>query len=70
MSCFGDDGYVHDVECVVYHGPDTRYQGHEICFGYNEDSLTLMDVIDHANPLFISKMGYPTASYTHQVRQH
>ena len=23
----GDTSYVHDVHCVVYHGPDTRYQG-------------------------------------------
>lgn len=30
-GCFGDDGYVHDVHCVVYHGDDARYTGREIC---------------------------------------
>ena len=24
-GCFGDDGYVHDAQCVNYHGPDARY---------------------------------------------
>ena len=29
-GCFGADGYVHDAECVVYNGPDLRYDGHEV----------------------------------------
>ena len=66
-ACFGDDGYVHDVECLDYHGPDTPYQGHEICFGYNEDSLTIMDVEDKNNIVMISRSEYDTAKYTHQV---
>ena len=24
MGCAGQDGYVHDTECIVYDGPDTR----------------------------------------------
>ena len=24
-GCFGEDGYVHDAQCVIYNGPDTRY---------------------------------------------
>lgn len=40
-GCVGKDGYVHDAQCVVYHGPDIQYTGHEICFGYNEDTLTM-----------------------------
>ena len=23
-GCFGQDGYVHDAQCVIYNGPDTR----------------------------------------------
>ena len=23
-GCFGNDGYVHDTECIDYNGPDTR----------------------------------------------
>lgn len=26
ISCFGTDGYVHDAQCVNYHGPDTRLE--------------------------------------------
>lgn len=25
LGCVGEDGYVHDTECMVYAGPDTRY---------------------------------------------
>lgn len=43
-GCFADDGYTHDAECVVYSGPDSDYTGHELCFCYNEDTLTIVDV--------------------------
>jgi choice-of-anchor B domain-containing protein len=66
VGCFGDDGYVHDAQCVVYHGPDTRYSGHEICFCFNEDSLTIVDVNDKDNMYVIAKSGYINVAYTHQ----
>jgi len=65
-GCFPDDGYVHDAECVIYRGPDTRYQGQEICFCYNEDTLTLVDVTEKHAPVLLSKRGYSHAMYTHQ----
>jgi len=65
-GCFPDDGYVHDAECVIYRGPDTRYQGQEICFCYNEDTLTLVDVTEKHQPILLSKRGYSHAMYTHQ----
>lgn len=40
-GCAGEDGYVHDAQCVIYNGPDSQYNGREICFGYNEDDLTM-----------------------------
>lgn len=40
-GCAAGDGYVHDVQCLVYHGPDTAYEGTDICYGYNEDTLTM-----------------------------
>lgn len=43
-GCYAEDGYTHDAECVIYSGPDERYSGHEICFNYNEDTLTIVDV--------------------------
>ena len=29
-GCYGGDGYVHDAECLVYDGPDTRFNGREV----------------------------------------
>jgi choice-of-anchor B domain-containing protein len=60
------NNYVHDVECVVYRGPDADYQGREICFGSNENVVAIYDVTDKANPRVISTVGYPQATYTHQ----
>ena len=51
----------------MYSGPDTDYQGHEICFNYNEDTLTIVDVTDKSNMKMISRTGYEGAKYTHQV---
>jgi choice-of-anchor B domain-containing protein len=60
------NNYVHDVECVVYRGPDGKYRGHEICFGSNEDVVTIYDVTNKNSPVVISQRDYPQASYTHQ----
>ena len=43
-----DDGYTHDSLCRTYKGPDKTYKGHEICFNFNEDTITIYDVT--ANP--------------------
>jgi len=72
-GCFDDDGYTHDVQCVIYHGPDERYQGRELCFASNPDSpgivnaLTIVDVTDKSNPALVSKVfeGEPD-TYSHQ----
>jgi len=66
IGCFGDDGYVHDAQCVYYRGPDTRYQGRELCFCFNENSLTLVDVHDKNNMRMVAKTGYINVAYTHQ----
>ncbi|KAF5026449.1 hypothetical protein F66182_1436 [Fusarium sp. NRRL 66182] len=67
LGCAKGDGYVHDAQCIVYRGPDTRYQGRDICYGYNEDTLTIYDVTDKANVTnIISRISYEGASYTHQ----
>ncbi|KAJ4311804.1 hypothetical protein N0V84_010258 [Fusarium piperis] len=67
LGCAKGDGYVHDAQCLVYRGPDKRYQGRDICYGYNEDTLTIYDVTDKANVTnIISRISYEGASYTHQ----
>jgi choice-of-anchor B domain-containing protein len=60
------NNYVHDVECVVYDGPDGDYQGREICFGSNENTVAIYDVTDKKSPRVISTTTYDTAAYTHQ----
>lgn len=65
-GCFSSDGYTHDAQCVVYHGPDTEHDGAEICFASNEDTLTIVDVSDKGNPLQLSRTPYAGAGYTHQ----
>jgi choice-of-anchor B domain-containing protein len=65
-GCFSGDGYVHDTQCVVYSGPDSTYQGREICFCYNEDTLTIVDVSVKSAPVLLSRTGYVGYQYTHQ----
>ncbi|MEX2465952.1 MAG: choice-of-anchor B family protein [Gemmatimonadota bacterium] len=72
-GCFQDTatgrqrtGYSHDAQCVVYRGPDTDYQGNEICFGSNETALSIADVTDKENPVALSTATYPNVAYSHQ----
>jgi choice-of-anchor B domain-containing protein len=72
-GCFSDPqtgrqgtGYSHDVQCVVYRGPDAKYQGREICIGANETALSIADVTDKAHPVAISRGPYPNVAYAHQ----
>ncbi|KAF2645194.1 hypothetical protein P280DRAFT_495159 [Massarina eburnea CBS 473.64] len=65
-GCASADGYVHDAQCVFYKGPDTQYVGKEICYGYNEDTLTIYDITDKKAPVVLSRTSYEGASYTHQ----
>lgn len=67
-GCAGGDGYVHDAECLVYRGPDKRYHERDICYGYNEDTLTIYDVTDKVGNVtnIISITTFPGAEYVHQ----
>jgi len=65
-GCFSDDGYTHDAQCVVYHGPDAEHANREICFNSNEDTLTIVDVTSKDAPFMLSRTGYPDSAYTHQ----
>ena len=76
VTCFSDQafeadpyitaGYTHDAQCVVYDGPDTDYTGRELCFGANEDVVTVFDVTDKAAVRVVSQGEYPNDVYTHQ----
>ena len=64
---FVKDDYTHNCQCVVYSGPDTRYTGKEICFNYNADTLTILNVTSKSSILQLSRTGYNSSAYTHQV---
>ncbi|PFH49428.1 hypothetical protein AMATHDRAFT_48754 [Amanita thiersii Skay4041] len=65
-GCAAGDGYVHDAQCLIYHGPDKKYEGTEICYGYNEDTLTIYNVTDKTTTNVISRVTYEGAAYIHQ----
>lgn len=66
VSCFGEDGYTHDAQCVTYQGNDPDYFNYSICFNANVDALTIVNVEDPNNPTMISSSGYENSRYTHQ----
>lgn len=70
-GCAGQDGYTHDAQCVIYDGPDTDYTGREICIGANgrfdsTDFVTVVDVTDKDNPVYVAQVTYPSPGYSHQ----
>jgi choice-of-anchor B domain-containing protein len=65
-GCASQDGYVHDAQGVIYKGPQTKYQGREIVFGFNENAFTIYDVTDKKTPKVISRTSYEGATYVHQ----
>jgi hypothetical protein len=74
-GCFQDHGYVHDTQCVIYDGPDTRFTGREICvnsngIGFSIDPtvnfLSIADVTDKANPIALAQVPYDGSGYSHQ----
>jgi choice-of-anchor B domain-containing protein len=73
VGCFNEprtgrngSGATHDVQCVVYRGPDTDYAGQEVCLSANGTALSIADVTDKSNPVGISVADYPNTAYTHQ----
>jgi choice-of-anchor B domain-containing protein len=72
-GCFADPltgragtGYTHDVQCVIYSGPDATYTGKEICFGSNETAINISNVTIKGAPVSIARGTYPGVAYTHQ----
>ncbi|HEX2058820.1 MAG TPA: choice-of-anchor B family protein [Actinomycetota bacterium] len=66
LGAMADDGYTHDSLCPTYKGVDKRFKGHEICFNFNEDTITVYDVT--ANPMQpdqLARVTYDKASYVH-----
>lgn len=68
VGCVSDDLYTHDAQCIVYPkgGVDRSFVGHEICFNFNEDTLTIVDVTNKSSTVTLSQGRYPGVGYTHQ----
>jgi choice-of-anchor B domain-containing protein len=68
VNCVSENGYVHDVLCVSYKGPDIMRKDRELCFAaQGEDgSFTIVDVTDKSAPKTISRTPYANAGYSHQ----
>lgn len=66
-GCYSVDGYTHDAQCVIYNGPDTVYNGRELCFNANTDSVAIVDVTDKNALKEISTKSYSNVAYTHQL---
>jgi choice-of-anchor B domain-containing protein len=73
VTCFADAGtgrsgrgYSHDIQCVMYHGPDKRFTNHEVCIASNETHISIQDVTDKANIKVLARATYPSAAYVHQ----
>jgi len=67
-GCWTDPthAYIHDVQCVIYRGPDRSFAGREICFASAEDALLIVDVTDKSAPRKISRTSYAGYGYVHQ----
>ena len=72
-GCFADPstgrsgtGGTHDVQCVVYQGPDADYRGREICIGANETAISIADLTNKDSTVAVSTGSYPDHAYVHQ----
>lgn len=65
-GCYGDDGYIHDTQCVTYQGPDERFLGRELCFNSAVSEMTIVDVTDKSAPRRLGTLDYTGSAYIHQ----
>ncbi|HET8936234.1 MAG TPA: choice-of-anchor B family protein [Polyangiales bacterium] len=68
LGCIDTPGQqVHDADCLIYHGPDAAYTGHEICVTYNgNDAFSVVDMQDKKATKVISTTKYMGGVYAHQ----
>ena len=51
---------------MIYHGPDTRYTGQEICLVFTGDYIRILDVTNKCDIRSLSFSGYSFKSFVHQ----
>ncbi len=65
-GCYSSVGYIHDTQCVIYRGPDEKYQGAEICFTSNTPNLSIIDVSDKTKMRLLGQVSWPQEVFAHQ----
>ena len=56
----------HDTQCVIYDGPDERYQGKEICISSNHEEIEIVDISSKSSPITLSTATYADLGFVHQ----
>ncbi|MEZ4585375.1 MAG: choice-of-anchor B family protein [Gemmatimonadales bacterium] len=71
-GCFADKstgngtGATHDSQCVVYHGPDAKYRGKEVCFNSSATAVGIADMSEKPASKPIAVAAYPNTVFAHQ----
>jgi choice-of-anchor B domain-containing protein len=66
VACYDREAYSHESIVLNYHGPDTRYAGHEIVLNFTGKSFQILDVTDKAAIRVLSSVTHPGAEFVHQ----
>jgi len=66
VDCIPHNGFIHDMQCLVYQGPDEEHAGKEICIANTGLRVRIFDVDDKTDMRELSATLYPAASFSHQ----
>jgi len=66
VTCYAGAGYMHDIHCVMYHGPDSRYTGREICVAFTGVDIRILDVTEKCSIVVVTTATYGGRSFVHQ----
>lgn len=65
--------YTHDIDCMIYNGPDPDYQGREICVASDgkssgsNDTMAILDVTNKNSIVEIARVSYTNDGFIHQT---
>ena len=66
-GCWNTPNRIHEMQCVNYHGPDTRFTDKQICISGDEGKgISVYDVTNKNAVIKIVTRAYVGVSYTHQ----
>jgi len=65
-GCYRDAGFIHDMQCLIYRGPDSAHAGKEICLANHAVFVSVIDFSDKSNPRLIGRASYSQSVFSHQ----